>query len=214
MATIEPGRLLDVSNAADFVALTETNFEILSAELFKREATYQNGSPNTVVGPPTSGDHVLAEAWKDSLGAVWVCVTAGTPGTWRQVSPAAVAADPATGAIPTGYVIVRPDQGWVVKRHAGGDMWETVVGASGGKLGFYGATPVVQPSGADQAAVTLGNADGDIGGLTISDPPTQAEFQALRDKCEELADDVRALSTLVHALRGALVAVGVVKGEV
>jgi hypothetical protein len=60
--------------------------------------------------------------------------------------------------------------------------------------------------------VTLGNTDGEIGGLTISDPPTQAEVQALRDKCEELADDVRALSTLVHALRGALVAVGVVKG--
>ena len=84
--------------------------------------------------------------------------------------------------------------------------------AAGGKIGFYGVTPVVQPSGADQAVVTLGNADGEIGGLTISDPPTQAEVQALRDKCEELADDVRALSTLVHALRGALVAVGVIKG--
>jgi hypothetical protein len=60
--------------------------------------------------------------------------------------------------------------------------------------------------------VTLGNTDGAIGGLTISDPPTQAEVQALRDKCEELADDVRALAALVHALRGALVAVGVVKG--
>jgi hypothetical protein len=35
-----------------------------------------------------------------------------------------------------------------------------------------------------------------------SNPPTQAEVQALRDNCEELADDVRALSTLVHALRG------------
>jgi hypothetical protein len=34
----------------------------------------------------------------------------------------------------------------------------------------------------------------------------------LRDKCEELADDVRALSTLVHALRRALIAVGIVKG--
>lgn len=49
-------------------------------------------------------------------------------------------------------------------------------------------------------------------GSAYSDPPTQAEVQALRDKCEELADDVRALSTLVHALLGALVAVGVVKG--
>ena len=35
-------------------------------------------------------------------------------------------------------------------------------------------------------------------------------MQALRDKAEELADDVRALSTLVHALREALVAVGMV----
>jgi len=60
--------------------------------------------------------------------------------------------------------------------------------------------------------VTLGNTDGEIGGLAISDPPTQAEVQALRDKAEELADDVKALATLVHALRGALVAVGAVKG--
>jgi len=77
----------------------------------------------------------------------------------------------------------------------------------------YGVTPVVQPSGADQAAVTLGNVDGEIGGVIISDPPTQTEVQALRDKCEELADDVRALSALVHALREALVGVGVVKGS-
>lgn len=47
----------------------------------------------------------------------------------------------------------------------------------------------------------------------ISDPPIQAEAQALRDKCEDLADDVRALSALVHALRGALVSVGLVKGS-
>ena len=60
--------------------------------------------------------------------------------------------------------------------------------------------------------MTLANMDGEIGGLTISDPPTQAEVQALRDKCEELADDVRGLATLVHALRGALGSVGVVKG--
>jgi hypothetical protein len=77
---------------------------------------------------------------------------------------------------------------------------------------IVGGNPVPQPSGAGQAALTLGNVDGEIGGITISDPPTQSEVQALRDKCEELADDVRALSSLVHALRGALVAVGIVKG--
>ena len=50
-------------------------------------------------------------------------------------------------------------------------------------------------------------------GLTISDPPTQAEVQALRDKCEELADDVRNLLMLVHSLRTGLVSRGVVKGS-
>jgi hypothetical protein len=62
--------------------------------------------------------------------------------------------------------------------------------------------------------LTLSNVDGEIGSLAISDPPSQAEVQALRDKAEELADDVRALSALVHALRGALVSAGVVKGGV
>jgi hypothetical protein len=211
MATIAPGRLHDVSNAADFVALTQTNFEILTSEVFKQEPTYVSGVPTTTVRPPTSGTHVLDETWKDALGGVFKCTVAGTPGTWKQILPAAVTADPATGTIPTGYLILNVTQG-TLKRHAGGYSWETTVGATGGKIGFYGATPVTQPAGADQAAVALGNVDGEIGGLLISDPPIQAEVQALRDKCEELADDVRALATLVHALRGALVAEGLVKG--
>ena len=81
-----------------------------------------------------------------------------------------------------------------------------------GALSFFGATPVTQPAGAGQAVVTLGNADSEIGGLTISAAYDQTEVQALRDKCEELADDVRALSTLVHALRTALVDLGAIKG--
>ena len=58
-----------------------------------------------------------------------------------------------------------------------------MIGAAGEKIELCGATPVTQPAGANQAVVTLGNADGEIGGLTISDPPTQGEVQALRDKC-------------------------------
>jgi hypothetical protein len=85
---------------------------------------------------------------------------------------------------------LRVTQG-TLKLHVGGYVWETRVGGSASaRIGFWGATPVVQPSGADQVAVTLGNADVEIGGLTISDPLTQAEVQALRDACEELADAV------------------------
>lgn len=66
---------------------------------------------------------------------------------------------------------------------------------------------------ADQAAVTLGNANDEIGGLTISAAYSQVEVQALRDKCEELADDVRALSTLLHRIRTDLIAFGAIKGS-
>jgi hypothetical protein len=200
MSTIAPGRLYDVSDAADFVTLTQDNFEILTEELFKVTPTYENGSPNTIIGPPTAGNRVLGELWKDSLGAWWKCTAAGSPGTWQQILPAAVTADPSSGTIPTGYLVLSVGTG-DVKRHAGGYVWEIQIGGSASdQIGFYGVTPVVQPSGADQAAVTIGNTDGEIGGLTISDPPTQAEVQALRDACEELADDVRALAAL--ACRG------------
>ncbi len=42
----------------------------------------------------------------------------------------------------------------------------------------------------------LGNVNSEIGALTSSSTTTQAEFNALRDKCEELADDVRAMARL------------------
>jgi len=147
-----------------------------------------------------------------------------------------LAADPTSGTFPTGYLLVNVTTGQL-KAHAGRLVWKTVhlpvaggtlddganvaVGTGTGtkigaavsqKLGFWGVTPVVQPSGADQAAVTLGNADGEISGLTISDPPTRAEVQALRDKCEELADDLRSLSALIHSLRKAIVVEGLIKG--
>ncbi len=94
------------------------------------------------------------------------------------------------------------------ERRAQHDRW-----AAGRKIGFWGAAPIVQPARAGQAAVTLGNTGGAIGGLSIGATYSQAEVQALRDKCQQLADDVRALSTLIHALRTAPVGAWVIKGE-
>jgi hypothetical protein len=153
---------------------------------------------------------VLNEIWKDTLRGVFKCTVAGGPGTWKQIRPAGVTADPSSGMISTGYLILNVTQG-TLKRHAG-YSWESVIGTAGGKVGFWGLAPTTQPSGAGQAAAALANFDGAIGGLTISDPPTQFEIQGLRDKCEELPDDVRALSTLVHSLRTALVTSGMIKG--
>ena len=79
--------------------------------------------------PPTSGDRVLNEFWRDALGGEWVCTAVGSPGNWKQIRPAAVATDPSTGTIPTGYMIWSVSDG-AVKRHAGSYSWEITVGAN------------------------------------------------------------------------------------
>lgn len=61
------------------------------------------------------------------------------------------------------------------------------------KIGFFGTTPVTKTT------VTLGNTDNEVGDLSISAVYSQAEVQALRDKCEELADDVRALKAALSS---------------
>ena len=154
MSTIAPGRLFNVTDAASFVALSQQNWVIASEELFRRVPTYQNGSPNTVNGPPTSGAWSAGDFWRDQNWAEFLCTEAGTPGTWRQIAPATVTADPASGSFPTGYLIVNVADGGL-KRHAGSLSWEAQVGASdSSKFGFHGATPTRQRANTDQAAAT------------------------------------------------------------
>ena len=126
----------------------------MAEEIAKRVATYQNGSPTTIIGPPTSGTRVLNEFWRDALGGEWVCTVAGTPGTWMQIRPAAVTADPSSGTIPTGYLVWNVTES-AVKRHAGSYFCEITVGANASaKVRFHGATPTAQRANANQAAAT------------------------------------------------------------
>lgn len=67
------------------------------------------------------------------------------------------------------------------------------------KLGFHGATPVVQRAGAAQAAVATSN-------LTISGTYSQAEIQAVVAR-------QAAVVTLLNEIRAALVAKGLIKGS-
>lgn len=111
MSTIAPGRLFNVADAASFVALSQQNWAIASEELFARVPTRQNGSPNTLNGPPGSGAWNVGDFWRDQNRAEFVCTVAGTPGTWRQIAPATVTADPAAGSFPTGYLILNVAEG-------------------------------------------------------------------------------------------------------
>ena len=63
----------------------QSNFAILAEEIAKRVATHQNGSPTTIIGPPTSGTRVLNEFWRDAMGGEFRCTQASTPGTWIQI---------------------------------------------------------------------------------------------------------------------------------
>jgi len=146
---------------------------VLAGDLNLRSSG-QNGSPTAIIGPSTSGPRVLNEFWRDALGGEFRCTVAGTPGTWMQTKPAAVTADPASGMIPTGYLVWNVTDG-AVKRHAGSSSWEITVGASASaKVGFHDATPTAQRAGAAQAPVSYVS-------QTISDPPTQAQGQAVEN---------------------------------
>ncbi len=52
-----------------------------------------------------------------------MCTAAGTPGTWKQIRPAPVTADPTTGTIPAGYLILNVATG-NLKRHTGDYNWD------------------------------------------------------------------------------------------
>ncbi|MGE3311232.1 MAG: hypothetical protein AB7O66_14785 [Limisphaerales bacterium] len=154
MSTIAPGRLFNVTDAASFVALFQQNWVIASEELFARVPSSQNGSPNALNGPPTSGTWNVGDFWRDQNRAEFVCTAAGTPGTWRQTAPATVTADPASGTFPTGYLILNTtDRG--LKRHAGSLSWEVQVrSGTSSKVSIHGATPPLQRASSDQAIAT------------------------------------------------------------
>lgn len=40
------------------------------------------GNSTTTAGAPTTGTYARGDGWLDSANVMWVCVTAGTPGTW------------------------------------------------------------------------------------------------------------------------------------
>lgn len=76
--------------------------------------------------------------------------------------------------------------------------------AASQKLGFYGATPVVQPSGSAQAALT--DSTTGTAGTTLANVGTSFSQSTLNNNFASLAN-------LVNAIRSALVAEGIIKGS-
>jgi hypothetical protein len=116
-------RLGTLTGVADPATVADDNFEAVDRALFTRLPDLVGGVATTVIGPPAAGAHVEKEVWCDAYGAWWLCTAAGAPGTWKQLTPALLTADPASGTIPTGYLIARADLDGLVKVHAGSYVW-------------------------------------------------------------------------------------------
>ncbi|NJM13072.1 MAG: hypothetical protein HC889_15495 [Synechococcaceae cyanobacterium SM1_2_3] len=120
------GFLLSTLNAADRAATNQANHERVEASLaFVHNPSLVAGVPTTEMGPPSTGDRVAGELWVDSLAAKWRCTAAGEPGTWQQIEPAFVAANP--DGRPDDYWICRTDEHF--KQYywsAGGAVWVAV----------------------------------------------------------------------------------------
>lgn len=84
-----------------------------------------------------------------------------------------------------------------------------LIGQTGEKVALFGFTPVVQPVGATQAAVTdtVGAALG-----AFTDPPSAGEMAALRTFVNALRVDSLAQTVLVNKLRTDAIALGIIKG--
>lgn len=240
MSLIPNSPLQNIQGAASPSTVAQANFETLSLDLYNFTPTRQNGDPTTVIGAPTSGTFALKQKWVDAYGATFLCTVAGTPGTWRQLAPVVVATLPVSGTIPTGYQVLDASDNYRQFFHAGSFVWTPVyedatdgftmddganiaVGSGTGtkiatattqKLGFWNATPVVQPASANQGSVTLsGSNPAAYNALTFSATVTQAEAEAFRDLVSDTAQDIANLHTLLEALRSAGVTTGLIKGS-
>lgn len=100
--------LFSQTNAADRAAVNETNAGKLDRSLAFCEVPSidpATGVATVNPGAPAAGAHVVGELWMDVNLAKFRCTVAGSPGTWIQVAPAVVGADPA--GVAAGYVIAR-----------------------------------------------------------------------------------------------------------
>lgn len=115
----------------------------------------------------------------------------GKGGTVKVVQGAAIA---------VGAKVMGASGGKVVTATAGNRAIGIKVGpaANGSDGDVIEIVDIVEPVVLPQDWVP-GNADNEIGALTFSSTVVQAEAEALRDKCEELGDDIRALKTALDA---------------
>ena len=52
------------------------------------DLAYDHLTPDSAsAGPPSSGTYDLNAWWRDTNGILWLCIAAGTPGSWAPIGP-------------------------------------------------------------------------------------------------------------------------------
>lgn len=132
----------------------------------------------TASGPPLSGSFVVGDFVIDQTGQIWVCVTLGSPGTWRLASPTAKARAKSTASqsIPhntsttVSYNLTDYDPGTALNLGAGtftcpvagyyqvtGSVTFTLAGAGVGQISLYKNGTVIQIRGQQIALASVAN---------------------------------------------------------
>ena len=166
-------------NILDGVTATSTELNLLDG------LTATTAQLNYVAG--------VTSAIQTQLDAKQASITAGSIANGSLANSSITIAGAATslGGTITADAIMNAGTGI---SQSSADNGTTVIGASNGKVGFYGATAVVQQAHIDDAASTQAEA---------GDAPTQGEFNGLRT-------DVQNLTTKVNAILAALETLGLV----
>lgn len=166
--------------------------------------TISTGTPGTTTG--VGGDIVLQAAPSYGSGnqSGGILLIAGDAGNSAAVGGGdiTIQAGSAVGANVGGNVAIYPGG-----NGSGGTFGKLILGLnSGHKLAFWNAAGASKPAAYTQTyanvtrILTKANAANDIGGLPIGAAYNQAEVQALRDRCETLASDLRILTNFVNSL--------------
>ena len=121
----------------------------------------------TSSGPPTSGTFAIGDVVESRTdGAVWTCITAGSPGTWKKldVNPMTAVGDLIIGGtVANGYAaaarLAADTAGKVLTANGAGvaPSWQAATGGSGGSSGGGGSgalSPIGAPVGPLTAAQT------------------------------------------------------------
>lgn len=166
--------------------------------------TIRTGSGGTTTGSSGGITLMTGSAYGAGLQSGGISLIAGDAGNSAAIGGGAILiqAGAGVGANAGGNVIIYPGG-----NGTGGSFGTlTLCGNTGHKLAFWdgigGSKPAAytQTYAATTRILTKANTANDIGNLPIGAAYNQAELQALRDKCEILASDLRILTNFVNSL--------------